>query len=85
MAQTAVQYAGVRDFGFHGIRHLSAIVGANAGAAAMDVKQLLRHKFLLRTTRYLHRLKNGNEAVDAHEGAMAACVVQAEQSLKKAQ
>lgn len=53
--------AGVRWFGFHGIRHLSASVLDNAGLPLRVIQGMLRHKNSATTSRYLHEL----EGVDA--------------------
>jgi len=54
---------GIKPFGFHGIRHLAASIGVDEGATTADVQQLLRHKSLTTTARYVHRTRNNNAAV----------------------
>lgn len=48
--------AGVKAFGLHAIRHLTASILANAGEPAIRIQAILRHKKLATTERYLHRL-----------------------------
>ena len=63
--------AGVKPFGFHGIRHLAPSVAIdNAAVSLFDVQHLLRHASAMTTQRYLHKLRKNNRAVDALEGAL---------------
>jgi integrase len=48
--------AGVRMFGFHGIRHLSASLMARKDMKLPDIQSILRHTSSLTTAKYLHRL-----------------------------
>ncbi len=48
--------AGVKPFGLHSIRHLTASILANAGEPLIRIQAILRHKKLATTERYLHRL-----------------------------
>lgn len=53
--------AGVRRFGFHGIRHLSASMLCSAGISTKAIQGLLRHKRITTTDSYLHRLNGPTE------------------------
>ena len=46
--------AGVKHFGFHAIRHLTASILYHEGTAANVVQTILRHKNATTTERYLH-------------------------------
>jgi integrase len=48
--------AGVRPFGFHAIRHLSASILAREGVDIPTIQAILRHKSPTTTARYLHSL-----------------------------
>jgi len=48
--------AGVKQFGFHSIRHLSASILAHIGVDIPTIQSILRHKNLHTTSRYLHAL-----------------------------
>jgi len=48
--------AGVKRFGFHSIRHLSASILAHEGVDIPTIQSILRHKNLHTTSLYLHRL-----------------------------
>lgn len=48
--------AGVKPFGFHAIRHLSATVLYHRGKELYYLQRFLRHKDPMTTQRYLHRL-----------------------------
>jgi integrase len=48
--------AGVKPFGLHSIRHLTASILAAAGVSSMDIQAVLRHRKLTTTERYLHRI-----------------------------
>jgi integrase len=48
--------AGVKRFGYHGIRHLSASMMAQHGMSIPGIQTVLRHKTPMTTALYLHRL-----------------------------
>lgn len=48
--------AGVRYFGLHAIRHLTASILANEDVPVIVIQAILRHKHSNTTQRYLHRL-----------------------------
>ena len=50
------QVAGVKRFGFHSIRHLSASMMAAAGVSIPDIQSVLRHRDIQTTSIYLHRI-----------------------------
>jgi integrase len=55
------EQAGVKPFGYHGIRHLAASVAIADGSVGLfDVQQLLRHKSATTTQRYIHRVTTAN-------------------------
>jgi len=49
--------AEVKQFGLHGIRHLSASLLMQADVPLIDIKDILRHKSVSTTEKYIHRLK----------------------------
>jgi integrase len=55
--------AKVREFGLHGIRHLSASILISARVSLLDVQTILRHTNLTTTQRYVHRLESVRKAV----------------------
>lgn len=63
--------AKVKPFGFHGIRHLSGSVAIYGdGVSLLDIQQLLRHRSLTTTQRYVHRLRKDNKAYGVLEAVL---------------
>ena len=60
--------AGVKHFGIHAIRHLTASILAQAGIPAIQIQYILRHKSLETTERYLHQLMDVRPALKVLEG-----------------
>jgi integrase len=56
--------AKVRHFGFHAIRHLSASVLAQGDVPMVVISQILRHRSLAVTERYLKRMGDLKEALE---------------------
>ena len=56
--------AGVRRFGFHGIRHLSASMMARGNMPLPDIQHVLRHKSSTTTVKYIHSLGVTKENLD---------------------
>jgi integrase len=48
--------AGVRNFGMHSIRHLTASILARSSVPMVQIQAILRHKSLTTTERYIRRL-----------------------------
>lgn len=55
----------VKPFGFHGLRHLAASIGIDLKVKPTDIQQLLRHKSLATTIKYIHRMQKNNDAINA--------------------
>ncbi len=55
---TLCKRAGVKYFGVHGIRHLTASILAKGGVAMIDIQTILRHKNLATTERYIRRIES---------------------------
>jgi integrase len=60
--------AGVKQFGFHGIRHLTASILVAADVPLVDVQTVLRHKSISTTERYIHRLRSVRNSLDVLNG-----------------
>lgn len=75
--------AGVKEFGFHAIRHLSASILDKAGVPLAMIQAILRHKSSHTTARYLHTL--GGAKVAVNEAFKKAGGSGALLSMKKAQ
>jgi len=62
--------AGVKEFGFHAIRHLTASIMYREGQPVAVIQAVLRHKSPQTTTRYLQLLglKQTHEAMEAVMG-----------------
>lgn len=61
--------AGVKQFGFHGIRHLFASILASKNIPLVEIQKMLRHGSITTTARYIHSLDAGNrEAVEVLPG-----------------
>ena len=56
--------AGVKHFGFHAIRHLTASMLDKAGLELTVLQAILRHKSATTTARYLHTLRGTKVALD---------------------
>lgn len=50
----ACQLAGVLDFHFHDLRHTTASYLAMSGASQFEIQEILGHKSLIQTRRYVH-------------------------------
>ena len=50
--------AGVKHFGLHAIRHLTASILAQGGIPMIDIQTILRHKNLSTTERYIRRVES---------------------------
>lgn len=62
--------AGVKEFGFHAIRHLTASMLDRDGVELTVIQGILRHKSATTTAGYLHSLRGMAGAREALEGTM---------------
>ncbi len=60
--------AGVKRFGFHGIRHLTASLLAERNVPLVEIQNHLRHDHLSTTERYIHQLQKNRVAIEALPG-----------------
>lgn len=61
--KTLCNRAGVKQFGFHGIRHLFASILAGKNVPLVEIQKMLRHGSITTTARYIHTLDSGNREV----------------------
>lgn len=57
------EIAQVKRFGIHSIRHLSASILIKNKISLIDIQTILRHKKLITTERYIHRLESVRSAL----------------------
>lgn len=87
--QKLCEKAGVKPFGCHAIRHLTASILAKHGVPMVDIQQVLRHRKLATTERYIRGLESvrphlkvlrgglkDGKLVKAPFGDVAQCVAQ---------
>jgi len=55
--------AEVKQFGFHGIRHLFASILASRNVPLVEIQRILRHGSITTTARYIHSFDFGNREV----------------------
>ena len=60
--------AGVKSFGFHAIRHLTASILAQADVPMVTIQRILRHKNLTTTERYIRGLEPVRPALELLSG-----------------
>ena len=63
---------GVKRFGFHGIRHLTASLLAERNIPLVEIQHHLRHDHLSTTEKYIHQLQKNRLAIDALPGLQDA-------------
>ena len=71
MTKKLCERAGVKHFGFHAIRHLTASILAKANVPMIDIQTILRHKNLSTTERYIRRLETVRPALSVLPGTKA--------------
>lgn len=68
MVKRLCKKAGVKEFGFHAIRHhVSALMAASKKLSLVDIQRQLRHKSATTTNHYLTGLVNESNAADVIE------------------
>jgi integrase len=68
MMSRMCERAGVKPFGFHAIRHLSASLLAQSGVDLPTIQLILRHRSVTTTARYVHSLIDAQEALNGAFG-----------------
>jgi integrase len=68
---TALTNAEIDDFRFHNLRHTSASLVPMAGGSLKDVQELLGHKDITMTLRYVHSQEHKRKAVNLLNGLTA--------------
>lgn len=64
MVKTMCCLAGVKQFSYHAIRHLSASLLDKVGVPLATIQRILRHQSITTTARYVHSLKDASEAAN---------------------
>ena len=68
MIKRVCDRAGVREFSFHAIRHLTASLLLKAGVDLATIQLILRHRSITTTARYIHSLTDASEAINSAFG-----------------
>ena len=64
MIKRVCKRAGVKEFSFHAIRHLTASILLAAGVDLATIQLILRHRSITTTARYVHSLTDASDAVN---------------------
>lgn len=75
--------AQVKHFGLHAIRHLTASLFAKGNVSMIDIKDILRHKNLATTERYIRRLDSMRPALRVLPGRKSPHSDSAAHTIKK--
>lgn len=75
--------AGVKRFGLHAIRHLTASILAKANIPLIDIQNILRHRKLTNTERYIRRISSLRPALKVLPGRGATKSHQMEPPITK--
>ena len=75
--------AGVRKFGLHSIRHLTASILSKANISMIDIQTILRHKNLATIERYIRRLLTVRPALRVLPGRKSSQATGAAHTTKK--